>query len=57
MSLMQRIPELEAPSEKQDSPTTASEEPYMTHAPPVPETPVPDAQRKRSWWRAFFGLE
>src|SRR5215218_3689262 len=46
MSLMQRIPELEAPSEKQDSPRTTSEEPYSTHAPPVPETRVPDAQHK-----------
>jgi len=57
MSLMQRIPELEAPPEKQESPRTAYEEPYSTHAPPVPETPVSDAQHKRSWWRAFFGLE
>src|SRR5215216_6749916 len=55
--LTQRIPELEAPSETQESPRTASEEPYSTHAPPVPETPVPEAQHKRSWWRAFFGLE
>ena len=57
MSLMQRIPELEAPPEKQESPSTASEEPYSTHAPPMPETPVPDAQHKRPWWRQFFGLE
>ena len=55
--LTQRIPELEAPSETQESPRTPSEEPYSTHAPPVPETPVPEAQHKRSWWRAFFGLE
>ena len=55
--LTQRIPELEAPSETQESPRTASEEPYSTHAPPVPEAPVPDSQHKRSWWRAFFGLE
>src|SRR5919107_1095724 len=55
--LTQRIPELEAPSETHESPRTASEEPYSTHAPPVPETPVSDAQHKRSWWRAFFGLD
>jgi hypothetical protein len=46
-----------ASPETRDSSVTASEEPYSTHAPPVPETPVPDAQHKRSWWRAFFGLE
>ena len=56
--LTQRIPALEeAPSEPGGSSVTASEEPYSTHAPPVPETPVSDAQHKRSWWRAFFGLE
>jgi excisionase family DNA binding protein len=57
MTMAQRIPELEAPSETHESPRTPTEEPYSTHAPPVPETPVPDAQHKRSWWRAFFGLE
>jgi|SRR5215203_2004877 len=57
MSLMQRIPELESPQETPKSPETASEEPHMTHAPPTPETPVSAAQQKRSWWRAFFGLE
>jgi len=59
--LVQRVPELEpareAPPEPPESPETASEEPYSTHAPPTPETPVPDTQHKRSWWRAFFGLE
>src|SRR5215212_5624604 len=49
--------ELEALREARESPETDSEDPYLTHAPPVPETPVPDAQHKRSWWRAFFGLE
>ena len=43
--------------EVRDSSVTPSEEPYSTHAPPVPETPVPEAQHKRSWWRAFFALE
>ena len=59
--LVQRVPELEpareAPPESRESPETATEEPYSTHAPPSPETPVSDAQNKRSWWRAFFGLE
>ena len=49
------------PSEPRDSSQPASEDPHLTHAPsapdPAPETPVSDAQHKRSWWRAFFGLE
>src|SRR5215217_4180256 len=59
MSLTQRIPELEpsVASEPRESPVSASEEPYNTHAPPVPDTQVSVAQNKRSWWRAFFGLE
>jgi hypothetical protein len=40
---------------------TASEEPYSTHAPPVPERPVSGeqqpSQRRSSWWRRFFGFE
>ena len=58
---LERIPAIEppdTPSEPRESPETASEEPYSTHhAPPMPGTPVSDAQRKRSWWRAFFGLD
>ena len=61
MTMAQRIPELEAAkdstAEPRQSPVASSEEPYSTHAPPMPETPVPDAQHKRSWWRTFFGLE
>ena len=61
MTMAQRIPELEAAkdstAEPRESPEPPSEEPYSTHAPPVSETPVPDVQHKRSWWRAFFGLE
>jgi len=56
-ALTERIPELEPASEAPESPSSTSEEPYSTHAPPMPETPAPDAQHKRSWWRAFFGLE
>jgi DNA-binding MarR family transcriptional regulator len=57
---LERIPAIEpaeTPSEPRESPETASEEPYSTHAPPTSETPSSDTQRKRSWWRAFFGLE
>jgi hypothetical protein len=59
--LVQRVPELEAAREEapeaRESAQTASEEPHSTHAPPMPETPVSEAQHKRSWWRTFFGVE
>jgi len=45
---LERIPELEAPREPPESPETASEERYMTHAPPEQQEPV-------SWWRKIFG--
>ena len=55
--LVQRVPELEpareAPPESRESPETASEEPHSTHAPPEPQ----ESSQRRSWWRAFFGLE
>jgi hypothetical protein len=58
MSLTQRIPELEAAPEPREAPQTASEEPYSTHAPPEAYgPPEPPQERKRSWWREFFGLE
>ncbi len=61
MTMAQRIPELESAKDSTAEPRefteTASEEPYSTHAPPTAETPVSAAQNKRSWWRAFFGLE
>ena len=62
LSLTQRIPELEptkdSSSEPRESSETTTEEFPSTHAPPTPETPATDQQeRKRSWWRQFFGLE
>src|SRR5215212_12087872 len=58
---LERIPAIESPdtpSEPRESSETSSQEPHSTHAPPMPETPVSDAHHKRrSWWRAFFGLE
>jgi hypothetical protein len=56
---LERTPALEEPSEPREERVMDSEEPYSTHAPPMPETPISDAQHKRkvSWWRAFFGLE
>jgi len=49
-ALTQRIPELEPPqdtaSERRGSPETASEEPYSTHAPPMPDYPVERPERE-----------
>src|SRR5215211_3974063 len=46
--LVQRIPELEAPSEPRESPETATE---------TAESPTPGVQEgaQRSWWRRWFG--
>src|SRR5215217_1081770 len=52
---LERIPAIEppdTPSEPRESPVTASEEPHNTH-PPEQQEP----SQRRSWWRAFFGLE
>src|SRR5215212_5713036 len=57
---LERPPALEeAPSGPREERVMDSEEPYSTHAPPIPETPVSEAQHKRKvpWWRAFFGFE
>ena len=58
-TLAQRVPELEAsasgPLEPRESPQTAEEEPYSTHTPP--EAYGPSQERKRGWWRRFFGFE
>jgi hypothetical protein len=56
------VPELEpvreSSPESREAPQTVPEEPYSTHAPPTPETPVSGHQeRKRSWWREFLGME
>ena len=49
MSLTQRIPELEAPSEPRESPETSSESAPNTTGPS--ETPA----EPRPWWRRWFG--
>jgi hypothetical protein len=56
---LKRTPALEELSEPREERVMPSEDPYLTHAPPMPETPVSDAQDKHKvpWWRAFFGLE
>jgi hypothetical protein len=50
--LMQRIPELEAPSEGRESPQTAREEPESTEPRPATGGTQEDAQRP--WWRRWF---
>src|SRR5215204_3341704 len=52
-TLAQRVPELEAPSEPQESSERVPEDPHITHAPSTPDHPV----ERPSWWRRFFGLE
>src|SRR5215211_670121 len=60
-SALERPPALEEePSEpREERVMDSEEEPHSTHAPPMPETPVSEAQHKRKvpWWRAFFGFE
>lgn len=51
---LERTPVLEEePSEPREERVMDSEEPYSTHAPPIPEHPV----ERPSWWRRFFGFE
>src|SRR5215211_6158311 len=53
MSLTQRIPELEASPEPREAPVNSSEETDKGTAPQEQQ----EASQRRSWWRAFFGLE
>src|SRR5215217_22479 len=50
---LERIPALEEPSEPREERVMDSEEPYITHAPQIPEHPI----ERPSWWRRFFGFE
>jgi len=50
---LERIPELEASAEPREAPVTASEETDKGTAPPEQQ----ETSQRRSWWRAFFGLE
>jgi len=50
---LERIPALEEPSsEPRETPQTVAEE--LDRGTPPPEG---QGQQRRSWWRAFFGLE
>jgi hypothetical protein len=52
MTMAQRIPELEAAPEPREVPVTAPEEAAKGTTPEQQES-----SQRRSWWRAFFGLE
>jgi hypothetical protein len=53
MTMAQRIPELEAAQEPRGGPLRASEEADNGKTPPEQQK----TSERRSWWRAFFGLE
>src|SRR5215210_2521348 len=53
MTMAQRIPELEAAQEPRDGPLRASEEADKGTAPSEQQ----ESSQRRSWWRAFLGLE
>jgi excisionase family DNA binding protein len=52
MTMAQRIPELEAPSDARESSETASEGADKSNVPPEQQ----ESSQRRSWLRAFFGL-
>jgi excisionase family DNA binding protein len=49
MSIVQRVPELEASPEPRESPQTPSEQQGSGHTPPESQ-----GQERRSWWRRIF---
>jgi excisionase family DNA binding protein len=53
--LMQRIPELEAPSETRESPQPGEEVPEKAEAEPRPATGEPQEAERTPWWRRVFG--
>ena len=53
MSLVQRVPELEAPPEPRDAHVTAS--PRSDSGTAQEDTEEP--KERRSWWRRFFGVQ
>jgi transposase len=52
MTMAQRIPELEAPTEPRESPVSSSEGAGKGGGQEQQEP-----SKRRSWWREFFGLE
>ena len=56
--LVQRVPELEAASEAREASERVAQETGRGTAPEEQEKTTGESQeRKRSWWREFFGLE
>jgi hypothetical protein len=53
MSLTQRIPELDASSEARETSVSYTDSRDEGSTPPEQQEP----SQRRSWWRAFFGLE
>jgi hypothetical protein len=55
--LVERIPELEAPSEPREPPESAGETSDMAREEPRSNTEGPQeaTSRERSWWRRMFG--
>jgi uncharacterized coiled-coil protein SlyX len=55
LNLTERIPELEAPPEKRDSPETAEEEPQRAEEPRPATGGAQEGVQRRSWWRRILG--
>ena len=53
ISMTEGLKSLEAPTEPQEAPVSSSEEPGKGDAAAEQQEP----SQRRSWWRAFFGLE
>jgi hypothetical protein len=61
-ALTQRIPSIEAPAEPPaqeppGTPTEATEQPGRVEPQPSVEGAQEPSERRRSWWREFFGFE
>ena len=55
LRMAERLPELEAVAEPREAPVSTSEGANKGKVPPEQASPEPT--QRRSWWRAFFGLE
>jgi hypothetical protein len=56
MTLASRVPELEPASEPREGPQKDAKEQEEGVSAPGAQGP-PEQERRRSWWREFFGLE
>ncbi len=53
--LMDRVPELEAPTEPREPPESAEPRSDRATMPEEQEEPISRPQEQRSWWRRMFG--